>query len=225
MARRIVVIISQSPNSDPARREFEEELATRLLFERGIDVSLVPHLEHLEPGSTGLLCLEGVKGDMVLLNWMPETQAFSALKSRAIAGRLGRHRLAQQQPQAPTPTVDTVTAGPQAQRFIFCLNLADANCADTVLDEINRIREEATVQTVSLALGGLNKPAAALPVVPTAPVVPTVPNPQLPKPPSAEPQPAAAPSSSTPSETDEDDDEAMEARLDQLLDELDSEDW
>ncbi|MCA9210098.1 MAG: hypothetical protein KDA55_17190 [Planctomycetales bacterium] len=223
MARRIVVIISQSPNSDPARRDFEEELATRLLFERGIDVSLVPHLEHLEPGSTGLLCLEGVKGDMVLLNWSPEPEAFAALKSRGIAGRPGRHRLVPT--HNPAATVDSAASGPQAQRFIFCLNLAEADSADAVLDEINRIREEASVQTVSLALGGLAKPATERPSAPSAPVVPLAPNPQTAEPTSPEPRPSASPPSAGAPKSDNDDDDAMEARLDQLLDELDSADW
>jgi hypothetical protein len=47
MARRIFVVLSQSPNSSPPRRHLEEELVTQLLMESGIEVNVVPHLADL----------------------------------------------------------------------------------------------------------------------------------------------------------------------------------
>ena len=64
MSDRITVIISQGRSNHPRKRAVEEALVAELLGERGIDVTIVPHLVDLTPHSTGMLCLSGVSGDI-----------------------------------------------------------------------------------------------------------------------------------------------------------------
>ena len=232
MARRIVVIISQSPLNQPERRELEEELATKLLFERGIDVSLVPHLEHLEPGSTGLLCLEGIKGDLVLLSWMRPDEAHATLQNRGIAGRRGQTALAGpvQQLAGEGDQQFRKGAGPQAQRFIYHLALDDGHSPETLLQEIHRLRQEKSVETVPLSLAGAlgEKPQ---PSQPSRPSPPEMERPIAPD--SNGETPAAGSSRRTPpispgpthQDPSLDTDEALDLHLDKLLNEFDRTDW
>ena len=72
MTKRISVVLSQFPQANPANRALEEDLVVELLLEHNIEVTLVPHLASLQPGDTGTLCLEGIKGEMIVLSWRRE---------------------------------------------------------------------------------------------------------------------------------------------------------
>src|SRR6187402_92519 len=90
MARKITVVVSQGQSANPAKRNLEEEVVAGLLFERGVEVTVIPHLYDLTPDGTGMLCLSGISGDMVVLSWLFSRGTFWTLDRNGIRGREGR---------------------------------------------------------------------------------------------------------------------------------------
>jgi hypothetical protein len=145
VAKRIAVVLSQSLTADAQRRSREEDLVTQLLLEHGVDVALVPYLENIDTGDTGALCLEGINGDMVLLSWLGPAEAQKALRRLGIGGRSGLTKLNGKR--------DPCEVGvPQmgSHRTIYHLDLQTGAPASVYADEIRRIREEASRQTLEI---------------------------------------------------------------------------
>ena len=69
MAKRISVVVSQSPSKNPAKRKLEEDIDAGLLLENGIDVTIVPNLYDIKPESTGMLALRQIAGNVVVVSW------------------------------------------------------------------------------------------------------------------------------------------------------------
>ena len=88
-AKKVTVIISQSPGKNPVKRDLEETIAATLLLEPSIDVSLVPHLYDLTPDHSGMLFLKSVRGDMVLLSWLFPRAARWILDRNFVKGHAG----------------------------------------------------------------------------------------------------------------------------------------
>ena len=76
----MIVVISQSATNQPQLRDHEEQVVAYLLLEAQCEVNLVPDLAILDKDSTGLLCLEGIKGDMALLSWNEPADALALLE-------------------------------------------------------------------------------------------------------------------------------------------------
>ena len=72
---RITVVISQAQGRNPVRRQLEEDIATTLMMEPDVDVSLVPHLYDMGQDHTGMLFLRSVPGPLVVLSWLYERAA------------------------------------------------------------------------------------------------------------------------------------------------------
>ncbi len=117
----------------------------------GLEVTLVPDLTRLKPDDTGLLCLEGITSDMVMLSWIDATQAHQQLAQLEIHGRPGRTAWG----SLPVVAADHA-------RTIFHIDLRELPAVSDCCDEIKRIREEATVKTYDLGIN-LNDPATAPP--------------------------------------------------------------
>src|SRR3970282_1186382 len=90
MAKKITVVISQGQSASPDKRGLEESLVGALLMERGVEVAVIPHLYDLAPGSTGVLCLQGITGDMIVASWLFPRAAHWTLDRNGIRGHLGR---------------------------------------------------------------------------------------------------------------------------------------
>ena len=103
MAKRIAVVLSQSPRQDPARRDLEETLVAQLLMEDNLEVTIIPHLEHLDAEATGLLYLEGVSGDMILLGPQHPLDMHRQLAERNVHGRFGRTQQTRDLPPSKFP--------------------------------------------------------------------------------------------------------------------------
>ena len=97
MARKLTVVVSQGQSANPAKRKLEEDVVAGLLFERGVEVTVVPHLYDLAPDGTGMLCLQGISGDMVVLTWLFDRAAFWTLDRNGIRGREGKSLLVSEQ--------------------------------------------------------------------------------------------------------------------------------
>src|SRR5215831_9482390 len=90
---RLTVVLSQAQGKNPAKRALEESIASALIMEPGLDVSIIPYLYDLGPDHTGRLFLESVKGDMVILSWLFSRAAFWLLDRCGIKGHYGESQL------------------------------------------------------------------------------------------------------------------------------------
>jgi NAD-dependent dihydropyrimidine dehydrogenase PreA subunit len=178
---KLTVVISQGQSAQPARRRLEEELVTALLFEPGVEVTVIPHLYDLAPNGTGMLCLQSVPGDLIVLAWLFPRAAHWTLDRNGIRGRMGVSLLAEGEasdedaPENQEGSNDgdkprVLDSRPLPPRTIHCLDLRTKQEVSAYVAEVRRIRDEAAVQTVSITgpLGILARSAPA-PVV-VAPV-------------------------------------------------------
>src|SRR5262249_30989257 len=88
-AKKVTVVIAQSPGKNPVKRNVEETIAAGLLVEPQVDVSLVPHLYDLTPDHSGMLFLKSVRGDMIVLAWLFPRAARWILDRNAVKGHAG----------------------------------------------------------------------------------------------------------------------------------------
>jgi Pyruvate/2-oxoacid:ferredoxin oxidoreductase delta subunit len=158
------VVISQAQGKNPAKRALEESLAAALLMEPGLDVSIVPYLYDLDADHTGRLFLESIQGDMVVLSWMYPRAAFWLLDRDGIKGHFGESQL---KPADADDEEEEEAGEPEAlkgigslnapERYIYCLDLRDANGHLPYVEEVRRIaaecreRREAKRQTAAEA--------------------------------------------------------------------------
>jgi NAD-dependent dihydropyrimidine dehydrogenase PreA subunit len=170
MAARLTVVVSQGQSANPAKRKLEEDLVAALLFESGIEVTVVPHLYDLEPEGSGILCLQGITGNVVVLSWLYPRAAHWVLDRNGITGRVGDTLLQIEDDEeeedddgeAETPSedghsdtedstaADSASAPPTTGRRIYCISLAARDQAADYVEEIKRISRENTVKTVDL---------------------------------------------------------------------------
>ena len=92
MPERITVVVSQAAKANATEREFEEQVIADLLTQDSVDLTLIEEISGLAREATGLLCLEGIKGSMVILTDMAATAAHDHLRGQQIRGRLGTFR-------------------------------------------------------------------------------------------------------------------------------------
>jgi NAD-dependent dihydropyrimidine dehydrogenase PreA subunit len=172
MAKNLTVVISQGQSANPAKRKLEEEIVAGLLFERGLEVTVIPHLYDLAPDGTGMLCLQGIAGDMVILSWLYSRAAHWTLDRNGIRGRVGTVLVApaadddeeDEKDEAAdndeTGRIEDARALPN--RTVYCLDLRASDQAAPFIEEVRRIHCESAVQTVGIGLmnwiGGTPKP-------------------------------------------------------------------
>lgn len=167
-AKKVTVVIAQSPGKNPVKRNVEETIAATLLLDPQVDVSLVPHLYDLTPDHTGMLFLKSVPGDMIVLSWLFPRAARWILDRNAVKGHEGISLLkpaageedeVDDDPdgngEAPAERPNAVGAWGLPNRKIYCLDLRDHADPQVYLDEIRRITNESSVQTVDL-MGWIN---------------------------------------------------------------------
>jgi Pyruvate/2-oxoacid:ferredoxin oxidoreductase delta subunit len=145
---RVTVVVSQAQGKHPAKRALEESLTAALLVEPGVEVAVVPHLYDLGPDHTGLLFLNSVRGDLIVLSWLYPRAAFWLLDRDGIKGHFGESQLqsasddeeeeesGEQEPPRGIGAVDV------PQRWIYCLDLREFNSHQPYLDEVRRIVAE-----------------------------------------------------------------------------------
>ncbi len=159
-AKKVTVVIAQSPGKNPVKRNVEETIAATLLLDPQVDVSLVPHLYDLTPDHSGMLFLKSVRGDMILLSWLFPRAARWILDRNAVKGHAGVSLLkspAGEDEEDEDMGDETPVERPNAlggwdlpNRKIYCLDLRDHADPQVYLSEISRIVNENSVQTVDL---------------------------------------------------------------------------
>jgi len=155
MAQRTTVVISQSPSSNPAKRQLEEDIVTGLLFESGIDVTVVPNLYDLKADSTGMLALSGVSGNMVVCAWLFERATRWILDRNDVRGNEGTSLLTSDDEDdefedEANDKERVLDSRPLPNRKIYCLDLRATNSAQEYIDEVKRIHKELSVKVVQL---------------------------------------------------------------------------
>lgn len=168
--KRIAVVVSQGQSANPVKRELEESIVTGLMFEPGIDVTVIPHLYDLKPEGTGLLALQGIAGDIIVCSWLFERAAHWVLDRNNVHGHVGTTLI---QPEEDDDDFDDEELEDETaeekdrviqfrdipNRKIYCLDLKVHESADAYIDEVKRIQSESSVEVVSLgglSLGGVN---------------------------------------------------------------------
>lgn len=173
MAKRITVVVSQGQSANPAKRKLEEDLVSALLFEPGVEVTVIPNLYDLTPDGTGMLCLRGIMGDMILLSWLFPRAAHWILDRNDVKGHFGESLLKiaaedeedddeESAEDAEAKQEENRAVGPRdlPNRKIYHIDLRAKDAAAPYVEEIRRIINEAQVKTVDLLgwVGGSPKP-------------------------------------------------------------------
>lgn len=169
MPHRLTVVVSQSRSQNPKKRALEEALVAELLGRPGVDVTVVPHLYDLKADGTGMLCLTGIGGDVVVCSWLFPRAAHWVLDRNGIRGREGVSLLkslgedeedvaAKEETDEDKPRVIDQLDLPS--RRVYCLDLRAYDTASVFLEEIGRIAEELKTPTVELTgwINGNPKP-------------------------------------------------------------------
>src|SRR5690349_1994897 len=131
MATKLTVVVSQGQSANPIKRKLEEDIITGLLFERGVEVTVIPHLYDLAPDGTGMLCLQSVQGNMVVLSWLYPRAAHWTLDRNGIFGRVGTSLLVVDEEEEDDEEVEeaaddkhrVVDDRPEPNRTIHCIDL------------------------------------------------------------------------------------------------------
>lgn len=167
MSGRMNVVISQGQSRNPEKRRLEESLVAELLGQPNTEVSLVPNLYDLNREDTALLALEGIRGPMVVLSWHYPRAAFWTLAQLGIRGEFGRTLLvaeaedgddleeqeeADDEAAAATSEVESPAIASGKDRPIYCIDLRATDSVADYLEEIERIRREATTKVVALGI-------------------------------------------------------------------------
>lgn len=160
MAKRISVVVSQSPSKNPAKRKLEEDIVAGLLFENGIDVTIVPNLYDIKPDSTGMLALQQIRGNAVVISWLFERAAHWILDRNSIHGHVGEVLLTNddEDEDEEIPAEDSeadekervIESREIPNRKLYCLDLKISNRASEFIDEVKRIHQENAVKIVGL---------------------------------------------------------------------------
>jgi NAD-dependent dihydropyrimidine dehydrogenase PreA subunit len=171
--KRIAVVVSQGQSANPAKRQLEEDIVAGLLMEPGVDVIVIPHLYDLKPDGTGMLALQGVMGNLIVLSWLYERAARWTLDRFGIRGNEGLTTIKSaddegEDEEGSDEAEAAASNGKQRvidtrevpNRRIYCVDLRVHSSAQPYLDEVKRIARENSMQLVSLDgwLGGTPAP-------------------------------------------------------------------
>lgn len=160
-AMPLSVVISQGQSANPLKRKLEEDLVAALLLERGLEVTVVPHLYDLKADGTGMLCLQGIKGPMIVLSWLYGRAAHWVLDRNGIRGHVGQTLLDYENADDEPDEDDTADQQeedkqrvtdlhPRPDRSIWYIDLRVRDTIEPFVAEVCRIRDESRVQTVDL---------------------------------------------------------------------------
>ncbi len=170
MPKRLSVAISQGQSQHPAKRELEEELVAALMMEPGIEVTILPHLYDLTPDSTGVMALQGIGHDLLVISWLYERAARWTLDRHDVRGRIGVCQLIRAVSDEDEDDIgDEADSEEDKRRVIadrdipdrrvYCLDFSAAQSVEDFVVEVRRIRDELATDVVQLAswIGGTPK--------------------------------------------------------------------
>lgn len=152
MAVRIPVVVTQNVRRSGAMADYEEKLITQLIFENGLDATLVADLKSIGIDTTDHLCIEGLKGDFAIATW-ESTEYVCEHLHRLGVGSIelvpmdGGPRHVSKQDDQPAKT-------------IFFIALSTATPIDKTIGTLKSLREARSVPVFSI--GGLKPSTVSL---------------------------------------------------------------
>ncbi len=167
MPVRLTVVIVQTPPSKLAPANLATQpgdasgiqggrvdaVVGELLGLPEIDLTLINRLEAVSDASTDQLTLEGIAGDMVVLDWQTPEQTCQSLATIKIAGVRWPHK---------DDPVAVVHPGERRRRF-YAFDLRQFALASAVRESISQLLAAKQVKTVSFSLGPNPKKPISLP--------------------------------------------------------------
>ena len=156
--KKLTVVISQAQGKNPTKQQLEEELAMLLMLEPSVECSVVPHLYDMNRDHSGMLFLKSVPGDVVILSWLYPRGTRWTLDRAGVKGHEGVSLLVSEDeededddtPEQEEKESQAIGTLKIPDRKIYCIDLRVSPDAQDYLDEIRRITDESTVQTVDL---------------------------------------------------------------------------
>jgi len=166
---KVTVVISQAQGRNPIRRQLEEDIATALIAEPGVDISLVPHLYDMAKDHTGMLFLRSVPGNLIVLSWLYERATRWTLDRGGIRGHEGITLLKSadedsdeddDEEDSESKSTNGIGSVNVPNRKLYCIDLRASESAESFIREVRRITEENSIQTVDLMswIGGSPAP-------------------------------------------------------------------
>ena len=164
---KVTVVISQAQGRNPVKRQMEEDIATALMMEPGVDVSLVPLLYDMPQDHTGMLFLRSVPGNVIVLSWLYERAIRWTLDRANVRGKDGQTLLKSVEEDADDedeempdePAESGIGSLNIPNRRVYCIDLRATEKSDDYVREVRRIVNENAVQVVDLIswIGGSPK--------------------------------------------------------------------
>jgi len=165
MAVRIPVVVSQSERRSGAMADYEEQLITHLIFENGLDATLVADLKSIGLDTTDHLCIEGLKGDFAIATWESKDYVCEHL-----------HRLGVESvdliPTDGSPKHSSHRNG-QPAKTIFFIALSISVPIEKTISILRGLREARSVPVFSL--GGMKPKPEPSPATTPKPTVVSIP--------------------------------------------------
>jgi hypothetical protein len=150
MPARLTVIMSEVAPGSSTHRHFTESVVGHLIGSPGIDLTLIKRLDAIRDDSTDRLTLEGVSGDVAVLDWHPTDVTRDLLHAAGFDGRRTPHP---NDPQAAA--TDTVT-GPMpgsTKRKVYLFDLRDFDDPADLCDALSNLRAAMEIRTFTLMPG------------------------------------------------------------------------
>lgn len=152
--KKLTVVISQHQGRNPAKRQLEEDLAVALMMHPDVEVSLIPNLYDLTADHSATVFLKAIRGDLVVLGWLYPRAIQWILDRNGIKGRTGTVLLRGDEDgednEETDARPDAIGALDLPDRLLYCIDLKASTESRDFLDEIQRIVDETSQQTVDL---------------------------------------------------------------------------
>jgi NAD-dependent dihydropyrimidine dehydrogenase PreA subunit len=156
--KKLTVVISQHQGKNPVKRQLEEELAMACMLDPEIEVSIVPNLYDLTPDHTGMLFLQGIRGDVVVLSWLFPRATQWILDRAGVKGKAGTVFLVSEEDDDEEEDEnadaekypDAIGTLDVPDRLIYSVDLRASTDPQEFLGEIKRIVQETSTETVDL---------------------------------------------------------------------------
>jgi NAD-dependent dihydropyrimidine dehydrogenase PreA subunit len=156
--KKLTVVISQHQGKNPVKRQLEEELAMACMMDPEVEISIIPNLYDLPHDHSGLLFLQGIQGDVIVLSWLFPRATQWILDRTGIKGKAGTVFLVGEDEDDEDEDENAVAEKyPDAigtldipDRLIYSIDLRASTDPQEFLGEIRRIVQETSTETVDL---------------------------------------------------------------------------
>jgi hypothetical protein len=186
MAVRLPVVVSQHISRQSCYTDAEESLVTLLLFENGLDATLIGPLSQISLDSTDHLCIQGLKGDFVLVNWDASQDSLVQL------ARLGLAPVDVVPMSGASKLSSQTESNPAKPKRVYHYEMKLGMQTEATIAELKKLLQQISVPLVSL---GAPKQRVAQPSLTVVLAPPTTITPAPPPPPAATHVASQAPSS------------------------------